>query len=170
MVEVWKDIEGFEGLYRVSNLGNVEALNFRGKGERKMLKKTLTAQGYEKVALKKRPYLVHRLVAQAFIDNPENMPMINHKDEVKTNNCMTNLEWCDAKYNSNYGTARERSRRPVVAVTDEGEVEFYPSVTVAARILGRHTQSIQCVLNGKSKKCARRRWYYKKDFPKEAWY
>ena len=123
-MEIWKDVAGYEGLYQVSNLGNVKTLErfyYSGRNHtiRKVQKSMLLKQqtnkdGYRTVGLtkdgKQKYTLVHRIVAQAFIinDDPENKTLINHKDEVKTNNVVDNLEWCTPKYNNNYGTARER--------------------------------------------------------------
>lgn len=113
MEEVYKDIEGYEGLYQVSNLGNVKSfVDNNGVAREKVLKPRINGRGYLHVDLcknkKKKIYLVHRLVAQAFIENPNNLPIINHKDECKTNNIVTNIEWCTQKYNCNYGTGIER--------------------------------------------------------------
>ena len=112
MEEIYKDIEGYEGLYQVSNLGNVKSLNYSKTKKEKILKPCIFSNGYLKVDLCKnktrKTYYVHRLVAKAFIENPNNYPMINHKDEFKINNVVSNLEWCDNKYNSNYGSRNER--------------------------------------------------------------
>lgn len=115
MSEVWKAIDGTDGLYEVSNTGKVRALNYGNKGITRELKTSpdrLT--GYVKVRVKDlnenvRVCLVHRLVADAFISNEDGLPCINHKDEDKTNNDVSNLEWCTYKYNSNYGTATKRA-------------------------------------------------------------
>lgn len=111
MNEVWKDIEGYEGLYQVSNLGNVRSLNYGCTGEIKLLKQS-TDCGYKRINLykngKRERYLVHRLVAMTFIPNLDNLPMVNHKDEDKSNNNVNNLEWCTREYNMNYGTIKER--------------------------------------------------------------
>ena len=110
--EIWKDIEGYEGLYQVSNTGKVKS--FRGNKE-KILKATVMPHNYRRVQLSKdgknRGFFVHRLVAKAFIPNPDNLPIINHKDEDPSNNNMENLEWCTYKYNSNYGTSKQRISR-----------------------------------------------------------
>lgn len=111
MNEEWKDVVGYEGLYQVSNLGRVKTSfkpikchkNSIRFGKEKILSSKIEKNGYERVNLSKdgerKTYSIHRLVAQAFIPNPNNLPQINHKDENKLNNCVENLEWCTAKYN-----------------------------------------------------------------------
>lgn len=113
-MEIWKDIEGYEGLYQVSTLGRVRSFhtyNYSGSTPR-ILKPRRQPAGYLFVQLSKdkvnTQYTIHRLVASTFIPNPEDLPQVNHKDEDKTNNCVENLEWCTAKYNSNYGTCIKR--------------------------------------------------------------
>lgn len=112
MDEVWKDIEGYEGLYQVSNTGEVKSLNYQGSGEIKLLKQYTDKRGYKRIELSKngkgKTYLVHRLVALVFIPNPDDSPMVNHKDENPSNNNVNNLEWCTHEYNMNYGTRNER--------------------------------------------------------------
>ncbi len=106
---IWKDIEGFEGLYQVSNLGEIKILKSNKK------KKLNYSEKYVRVHLTrdKTNYTkyVHRLVAQAFLPNPFNYKEVNHKDENKINNCVWNLEWCDRKYNNSYGTLPTRRRK-----------------------------------------------------------
>lgn len=127
--EIWKDIIGFEGLYQVSNLGRVRGVErcINWRGSKKIIKGCIKAQiydkrGYPKVGLSKdgkyEVLLVHRLVAKAFIPIPDELKQyigtrnlqVNHKDEVKTNNCVYNLEWCTNEYNYHYGTRIERVR------------------------------------------------------------
>ena len=107
-MEEWKNIIGYEGLYEVSDIGNV-----RNVRRNTLLKLTKTNYGYIQVSLYKNGIKtglkVHRLVAEAFIPNPDNLPQVNHKDEDRTNNNVTNLEWCTAKYNSNYGHRTENA-------------------------------------------------------------
>ena len=120
MQEIWKDVKGFEGFYQVSNLGRVRSLDRIVVSENRSTQKIKGA--IKKVKVGKNGYYmvmfykdskykcayVHRLVAQAFIPNPDNLPQVNHKDEIRTNNCVDNLEWCDSKYNNNYGTKIDR--------------------------------------------------------------
>lgn len=110
--EQWKSVEGFEGLYEVSNLGRVKSLNYNRTGVEKVLKPNKTKNGYLYVGLcrngKEKKFKVHRLVAEAFLPNPEGLPEINHIDENKTNNVVSNIEWASRRYNMNYGTIQER--------------------------------------------------------------
>ena len=126
--EIWKDIEGYEGLYQVSNLGNVRSLNFRGKGFAQNLRAKRMAE-YLGVCLckdKKHKYLyVHRLVAFHFVNGYQDGLTVNHLNENKWDNRAENLEWCTQKENDLYGTGRERSNRshkkPVEQIGANGE-------------------------------------------------
>ena len=113
--EIWKDIEGYEGRYQVSNLGNVRSLKFRNQKLIKNLTLTTNNNGYKMVALnnknKTKFFLVHRLVATAFIKNPNNYPVVNHKDENPQNNHVDNLEWCTQSYNCIYSMNIHPKRR-----------------------------------------------------------
>lgn len=122
--EVWKDIGGYEGLYQVSNLGRVKSLErkvLRTSGKlmrvRERILKTYSCRGYVYVDICKNSIFkkckIHRLVAVAFLPNPNNLPQVNHKNEILSDNRVDNLEWCTPKYNANYGTVRERISRKV---------------------------------------------------------
>lgn len=144
-MEIWKEIEGFKG-YEVSNYGNV-------RSPRKMLRKHKNGRGYYRVWLPdNRFHFVHRLVAKAFVENPNGYPIVNHIDESKTNNHATNLEWCTYKYNSNYkDTPRrcsEKARKPVIQVLPNGEVLRWESLRAVERELGFAHNNISKVCKG----------------------
>ena len=153
-VEEWRPVVGYEGLYEVSNLGRVRSLDRKvltisrsGNTYKEFKKGKIISQrkmynGYILVSLHKESVssnkLLHRVVAMAFIPNPYNLPEVNHKDECKTNNCAYNLEWCDSKYNKNYGTAiarkvSKRSRKIEQLTIDGKHVAYYSSVMDANR-------------------------------------
>ena len=175
MEEIWKDIEGFENLYQVSNLGRVRSLDHyvkNGHGRRivhgKILKPFKSSHGYLFVALGKnaKHRSVHRLVASAFIQNPNNFPDVNHKDENKSNNVYTNLEWCNHSYNALYGTCQERLRkyknRPVYMIDkDSGEIiNRFDSMKIAMEKTGVHKETISQICRGKGKTGGGYIWRY----------
>ena len=116
--EIWRPIEGYEGLYEVSSYGRVRSLDKYDSMNRflrgRILRLFTDGLGYLRAQLysnsKRKSFLVHRLVAQAFILNPDNLPQVNHRDENPSNDNVDNLEWCDGKYNVNYGTRIDRIR------------------------------------------------------------
>lgn len=124
-----KDVVGYEGLYAITSCGKVWSY----KNECFMKPRTIR-NGYLQVGLRKNGerkfYYIHRLVAEAYLPNTENLPEINHKDENKANNCLQNLEWCDHKYNINYGTRTKKTKKPILQYTLNGEfVREWPSAT-----------------------------------------
>ncbi len=147
MKEIWKDVQGYEGLYQVSNFGKVKSFRASakfGKPEEMLLKPSLINSGYYVVTLykekEKHKFQIHRLVADTFIPNPLCLPCVNHKDENKLNNNVDNLEWCTYQYNNNYGTARirasETKANPVIQKTLKGDVlAVYKSPRVASQLL-----------------------------------
>lgn len=156
MLEEWRDIRGYEGFYQVSSLGRVRSLDrditysnglvvhYNGK----ILSLNRNTNGYLSVLLsknnEKKRVMIHRLVAEAFIENPNNFLEVNHKNEDKNDNCVENLEWCDRKYNVNYGNHKTKqiaSRgTPIVQLTVDGDyVNTYPSAHEAARALGNES-------------------------------
>lgn len=168
--EIWRDIPGYKGLYQVSNIGRV-----RNKHKNLILIPGKSSRGYLLVCLCKngiqKTFKVHRLVATAFIPNPDNLPQVNHKDENKLNNNLENLEWCDAKYNSNYGTRNERGARkrfngkqskPILQYTLNGEfLTEYPSLSEAGRQTGFNISLICHNCNYRYKTAYGYIWKYK---------
>lgn len=112
--EIWKEIPGYEGYFEVSNLGNFRSkdriIKYKQSGTRlypgKPLKVELMQDGYSRIVLMKeavkKRYMCHRLVAETFIDNPNNLPQVNHKDGNRSNNCVSNLEWCTQSENEQH--------------------------------------------------------------------
>ena len=177
-MEVWKDVVGYEGFYQVSNKGNVRSVERTVPfGNRKRIVKAKQRilrenwQGRVMVMLSKdnklRNVSVHRLVAEAFIPNPDNLPEINHKDENPKNNCVENLEWCNHYYNTIYGTKLERQRQkksvPIVQCDLAGnEIRSFDSAMQAElTINGKFTGNINKCLNGGTKTAFGYIWRFK---------
>ena len=149
MKEICKDIKEYEGLYQVSNTGKVKSFRQgkrNGANKEYLLKMTLNANGYPQVTLYRSPsdrhkHLVHRLVAQAFIPNPENLEAVNHKDENPQNNDVHNLEWCTISYNNAYGTAKIRDSIAIGQKVQQLTLNnvllaTYESMYIASKITG----------------------------------
>ena len=158
--EYWRPVVGYEGLYEVSYLGRVKSLNYRQTGKEAILKNGIKGRcgkfghRYSSVSLSKNgkvnDKLVHRLVAEAFIPNPDNLPEVNHKDEDKANNRVENLEWCTGKYNCNYGTRNEGTRRGVEQCSLDGKlIKVWPSISEVFSQLGYSTSHISECCQGK---------------------
>lgn len=158
MKEIWKDVEGYNGKYQVSNLGNVRTNNYRNKGIKRQVAYTKAPQGYLSVSLSGKSQFIHRLVAQAFIPNPQNLPCVNHIDEVKDNNCVDNLEWCDYRYNLLYNG--HNANKKIVAITADGQVEHYKSRKEACELLGLSHTQLGRALHGEVKTYRGRKWLY----------
>lgn len=167
MKEIWKDIVDYEGLYQVSNFGRVKSLWF---GQERIMKPYKNKKGYLQLILckegKQKHLYVHRLVAQAFIDNPDNLPEVNHRDENKENNRVENLEWCNRLYNCTYGTARERitkaKSKTVYQYTLDGEfVREWSSTAEVQRQTGWKQGNIStCCIGKRLKSIYGFRWSY----------
>lgn len=155
--EEWKDVEGYEGHYQISSLGRVRNLSKLKRYHNTIFIGKVGGWGYRTVELykgkTKSSFLIHRLVAKAFIPNPYNLPYVNHKDENKLNNCADNLEWCTPKYNVNYGGARRRMsensgrNRAVVMYDMNGEkLDRFYNINEAKIAIGakNHTTISQC--------------------------
>lgn len=168
--EVWKDVVGYEGRYKVSNYGRVKSLARSFKAgflfihrADFILKYNKSNLGYFRVFLfigkNKKMFSVHRLIALAFIPNPNNLPYINHKNEDKRDNRIENLEWCTAKYNTNYGTARERGiinrmrlySKTICQYERNGKfIKKYDNLKNVTEIFGYDRHPISKVCNGHS--------------------
>ena len=185
--EIWKDIKGYEGFYQVSNLGRVKSVRrevnycidgLKAKREEKFLTLEMSNCGYLRVRLsingESKKYSVHRLVATSFIPNSLNLSCVNHKNEDKTDNRVENLEWCTHKYNSNYGTVKERrvkafmaknsTCRPVIMMDSNGnEIRRFRSIKDAFKETGINTKGIGCCCQGKKnyKTAGGYKWKYK---------
>ena len=179
--EEWKTIENYDN-YQVSNFGRVKSL----KGKEKILKPSNDKDGYQVIGIykngKQKLFKIHRLVANAFIDNPNNLPQVNHIDENPSNNHVDNLEWCNCKYNNNYGTRNERhsitisgennpmysklgkdcpNSKQVIQLTLDGDyIKSWDSVMDIQRTLGYHQGNISSCCRGKQKTSNGFIWQY----------
>lgn len=159
-MELWKELEEFPQ-YQISSYGRVKS--FKRYKEGKILKTKYT-NGYSRIGLinkegKQQFVNIHRLVATAFIPNPNNLPVVNHKDENKLNNHAENLEWCTIKQNINYGNGIEKRRytnAKSVKCVETGII--YKSFAEAARETGTPASSISSVFQGKMKKAGGHHW------------
>lgn len=185
MKEEWRDIEGFEGKYMVSNTGKVKSLNYNRTGKEGIMKGLDNGYGYLQVKLhkdgKRKSYLVHVLVATAFLDNPQNLPIINHKNEIKSDNRVSNLEFCSYSYNNSYNDkakkvgkklkGRKQSEehikkksKPVFSVDKEsGLIMWWQSAHEAEKCTGIDHSSISKCCQGKAKSCGNHIWFYADD-------
>lgn len=165
MEELWKNIEGYEGRYQVSNMGRVKSIKPRGKDIEVFMSCCPNAMGYPIVLLskdgKKKTLLVHRLVAKAFIPNPNEFNLINHKNEIKTDNRAENLEWCDAKYNTEYSyrlhpNVKANGKR--VRCVETGVI--YPSIGNAGFKTGIKYQHISRACRNKKRTAGSFHWEF----------
>lgn len=172
MEEIWKDIEGYEGLYQVSNFGRVKSLDRLDSANHKLkgkLKSTsIRPNGYVNVILYKnsqrKGYSVHRLVAETFIPNPEQKPQVNHKDEDKTNNTVLNLEWATNKENVNHGN---RTTKAMIKMSKEVYCfetgKTYINARHASEALGVSRECVRDVCLGKQTQTKGFTFTYKED-------
>ena len=168
--EIWKDIEGYEGLYQVSNLGRVKIMRFINKNtniEKERIKsQKIRKDGYLEVALYKNgkgKYIqVHRLVAKSFIPNPKKLPQVNHIDGIKTNNIVENLEWVSISDNAIHSSRVLRNNvRKINQYDLKGRyLATYSSITIAGEINNIRESSIANVLAGRRNKTFGYKWKY----------
>ena len=177
MSEEWRDVVGYEGLYQVSSEGRVKSLErkFINKIGREryvkecFLKPGADRGGYLRVGLcdgeKRKTFKVHRLVCEAFHENPDNKPQVNHINEIKTDNRASNLEWATARENSNFGTRNERlgkaQSKPVGQYTLDGDlIKAWQSTNEVQRQTGFSQGNISLAANGKYKQAYGFTWKY----------
>ena len=166
MEEIWKDVIGYEGKYKVSDLGNVKSLNYHKTKKEKIMKNIKDNDGYFIINLLSKNHKLHRLVAIAFIPNPENKPQINHIDGNRQNNHVSNLEWCTSKENithsfkvlkrkatnyGNFGIDNHCSKIVDRYSKDNVFIDFFYSQKEAERKTGIAHQSINASVHKRKK-------------------
>lgn len=183
--EIWADIKGYEGYYKISTYGNVMSLNYNHTGKSKLMQPTIDKDGYERIGFsvngKKKYFYIHRLVAIAFIKNPNNLPKINHKDmspdlknNIPVNNHVENLEWCTNQYNNTYGDRIEKAKQTKKEKNSYGAgktvyqydlngnlIKIWNSVMDIQRTLGFGESGIRGCCYGRLKKCYGFIWKYR---------
>ncbi len=181
MKEVWRDVPEFEGRYKISNKGRVKSLKFNGGKKAKILKLAMGATGYLLVSLHnfgQTPHRIHRMVAKNFIPNPERKYEVNHKDGIKTNNIVSNLEWATKSENmlhsyrvlgnkgvwtGKFGKDHTRSKQVHQYSPDGTYIKTWESSTVAGRSLGFSQGNISTCCTGGAKTSYGFIWKFKKD-------
>lgn len=169
MTEVWEDIKDYEGVYQVSNFGRVRSLDHYASNGKvdilykgKIRKTKIMPNGYEAVTINGKNIYIHRLVATTFLDNQDNLPQVNHKDENKLNNHVDNLEWCTQKYNMNYNGLHDRigvklrglliNNIPIAQYTLEGAfIRKFNSAVEASKVLNIDNSLISKAVKGRVK-------------------
>lgn len=176
--EIWKDIKDYEGCYQISNKGRIKSLDriveFNDGRKRlykgSILNPTYDKDGYLCIILSKnaiiKGFKLHRLVAEHFIPNPDNLPVVNHIDENKINNSIENLEWCSIKYNNTYNDRikiiTEKNSVPIIQYDlQDNFIKEWKSITEANKITGIASSSIISCCKGKNKKAGSFKWKYK---------
>ena len=183
--ETWKDVVGYDGLYKVSDKGNVLSVVRRdSRGNKiggRILKPSYTRGGYIQAQLykngKAKKKYTHRLVLEAFVENPSNLPEVNHKDENPSNNELSNLEWCDARHNNNHGTRNERIAQTLSkevravnikngevirfkSTVEAGSKGYYPSIVAKACKGVYKSVNTGKLIGGDGRTYKGYRWYY----------
>lgn len=156
----WRPVKNFEDFYMVSDCGIVKSVRFN-----KEMKLRKNPNGYFQVCLKgngsQKTAYVHRLVAEAFLKPPlPEETCINHKDEIKTNNSVENLEWCTKAYNNSYNDKNKKCFKAVVATDSEGFSMTFENARIAAESTGANYKNISACCRGKRKTAAGYKWSF----------
>ncbi len=172
MQEEWKGIRGYEGIYEVSSFGRIRSVSRIEKDSLgrekpvtgKILSPYILNSGYKGIRLRNKSFLVHRIVALAFVPNPEGKPQVNHKDENKLNNCANNLEWLTKHENEHYGTAIQRraanQSKKVYQYSLEGKLVKIWKSTVECKKNGFNRTAIWFCCTGKHSQHKGYKWSY----------
>lgn len=183
MIEIWKDIPGYEGLYKISNYGEVISINYNHTKKEKKLIPQKNKTGYLRITIKGKGKNIHRLVAETFIPNKENKPVVNHIDGNKTNNRVDNLEWNTVSENTNHAIknklitfnskrkkeselinirkATEKNKKKIFQYSKEGNLlGVFGSIIEASRKTKCNATHISLCAKGKQKSCGGYRWEY----------
>lgn len=161
--EIYKEIPGYEGLYKISNYGNIYSIQ-----KEQLLKPQPSHHNYQRIQLHKngshKSFAVHRLVAEAFVDNPNNYNEINHKNEITSDNYYKNLEWCSHDYNIHYGNRMSKydlAKTPVIMMDMNGnEIARYKSQLEASKEIGISQGAISNACSGRAKTAGGAKWAY----------
>jgi len=176
LFEQWEDVQGYEGIYQVSSLGRVKSLSRTvvtngtcRKINEKILKDNIDKHGYVYYFLYKngkcQRVKCHRLVAKTFLDNPNGYNLINHKDENKRNNAISNLEWCDPAYNLNYGNRSKKYMKPVLMIDSDSKevIRKFDSLKQVETELHISHSKVSAVCYGKRKTAGGFCWRFADD-------
>lgn len=188
LIEIWKDIKGYEGKYQISNLGNIKSINYNKTKKEKLLKPNISKRGYKYINLcksgRQQKKYIHRLVAEAFISNPNNYPVINHKDNNPLNNNVKNLEWCTQSYNVRYAykcgrksfwlgkSGRKHCLSKAIFQYDLNEkfVKKWDCMKDVERQLGIRVGNISACCTGRKKTAGGFKWKYKEEKQNEEFF
>ena len=169
MLEIWRDIKNYEGIYEVSNLGRIKSISRNGTIKENRILKPNKVMGYSQVGLQKyvtRKYKkIHRLVAEAFIPNPENKKEVNHKDGNKTNNCVDNLEWVTTSENQLHSYYKLKNNiKSVIQLSLNNEIiKEWESIAKVEQELKISNADICKCCKGKRKTAGGYKWRYKEN-------
>ena len=165
MIHEWRDVVGYEGLYKISEYGDVMSIGYGRTGEKRLIKPRNDGRGYMQVGLykngKRKQHKIHRLVATAFCEGAEYFNEVNHIDEDKTNNHYSNLEWCTREYNNNFGTRNDRIGKSSMKKVRCVELDMkFNSLSDAAAYVGNSSSNISVCLRDKQKTSGGYHWEY----------